>query len=254
MEKENSNAITERKTDTKHKKQSVWEQFMTLYTCLLPIVVIGILIYHLLDLQYLKMYSWGGISLLQDYDWAPFLLYILSVYVSLILIPIILLSIKTYDFFNQNKGYDHCVKLGTANWKTSIYRICKRFRYSFIGEMIYIFLYFVMFGALLWGAPSALLAFCNFCTKTNNSIQCSDGQGEGWSGLACAMIFDILNTILVLIILIIFFYVLNRRICEYKNKRAKRKVLRINKRKELQAYQSSPEQQKNFDEENQETE
>ena len=253
MEKENNNAITESNTDTNHNRQSVWERFMTLYTCLLPIVVFGILIYHLLDLQYLKIYSWGGISLLQDYDWAPFLLYILSVYVSLILIPIILLSIKTYDFFNW-KNYNQSIKSETAYWKTSIYCICQRFRYSFIGEMIYIFLYFVMFGALLWGAPSALLAFCNFCTKTNNTIQCSDGQGEGWSGLACAMIFDILNTILVLIILIIFFYVLVSRICEYKNKRAKRKMLRANKRKELQVPQSLPEQQKNFDEENQETE
>ena len=253
MEKENSNAITERKTDTKHKKQSVWERFMTLYTCLLPIVVIGILIYHLLDLQYSRMHGCCPVTFPDYYFFIPFLLYVISVYASLVLIPIILASIKTYDFFNQNKGYNHCVKLGTANWKTSIYRICKRFRYSFIGEMIYIFLYFVMFGALLWGAPSTLYAFCDLFTKTNNSIHFSDGQGEGWSGLAWGLTFLMVNIIVTLIILIIFFYVLIRRICEYKNKRAK-KMLKTIKRKELQAYQSSPEQQKNFDEEKKETE
>ncbi|MBQ3351884.1 MAG: hypothetical protein IJG38_15940, partial [Thermoguttaceae bacterium] len=71
----------------------------------------------------------------------------------------------------------------------------------------------------------------------------------GFAGIIYAMYYPSLNYIVPIVIALIFFYVLIRRIYKYKNKEAKRKKLKAIKRKELQVSQFQPDLQECFDEE-----
>ncbi|MBQ3351759.1 MAG: hypothetical protein IJG38_15285, partial [Thermoguttaceae bacterium] len=76
----------------------------------------------------------------------------------------------------------------------------------------------------------------------------------GFAGIIYAMYYPSLNYIVPIVIALIFFYVLIRRIYKYKNKGAKRKKLKAITRKELQVFKFQSEPQEYFDEENQEKE
>ncbi|MBQ6616754.1 MAG: hypothetical protein IJH67_10330 [Thermoguttaceae bacterium] len=240
MEKDNKTAKTESRTDTNHNRQSVWERFMTLYTCLLPIVVFLIETCHFIK-HYPMRYDIIPVCEcfivpIVPHLYLPATQYIICVFTSIYLIPIILIILEIYNNDETEKNDQLYCKIKRIPLEIIIIHFGNQFHDSFIGEIIHIFLYFVMIGIVPLLYLLIMIAF----------FEPSVG---GFAGIIYAMYYPSLNYIVPIVIALIFFYVLIRRIYKYKNKEAKRKKLKAIKRKELQVSQFQPDLQECFDEE-----
>ncbi|MBR5161582.1 MAG: hypothetical protein IKW80_08135, partial [Thermoguttaceae bacterium] len=201
MEKENNNSITESGTDTNHNKQSVWERFMTLYTCLLPIVVCVIYIYQIIFSSWVQL-------IFELFQLFPLTLYMLAVYVSFLLIPIVLICIFIYDYNIGKINNNNNITNSHISHREIPFRcLFKKFRYSFIGEIVYVFTFFVMLGMLpiIYDIFDTIFQLV-VCIFTGDTFQ------SGWAGVMIAFMGVICNYLLLFTIFIIFFYVLIRRI------------------------------------------
>ncbi len=140
METENNKPTAE--NDNNASRPSVWGRFMTIYTCLLPIVVLIVLV----------CYFHGSFDKIMSIHELTVVLYFLSVFISVFLIPfilIILIGILIYDHFKQKCAVNKSiVNYRNNSQKITLSRVCNQFHDSFIGEIIHIFLYFVMIGII----------------------------------------------------------------------------------------------------------
>ena len=265
MENEDNKPIAKNGAD---KRQSDWNRFMTLYTTLyaflLPLVVFIALFCELL------FRKWVGYILFDLLCFIPFsAIYLLSVCISLVLIPAILIGIKMHDNAVHEKGNNRRFAKSRGKHQESKFSLfCKSFRYSFLGEIIYIFLYVVLFGvliALFFLLPN-LLQYCAQAILPHSepvvSVHDSSGQ-SGWAGFAIAMMLDGLNRLLFCIFLVVFFYVLIRRLGSYqirqfrayRRQKARRKERLTKIRNEQNPPPSdSPEQQEGVDDDKAENE
>lgn len=142
METENNKPTAE--NDNNASRPSVWERFMTIYTCLLPIVVCVVLVCCFPVFCYPV-----SCDIIKSIVWLSVALYYLSVFVSVFLIPIILIGILIYDFFKLKSSVNKdIVNSRKYSRKSTLSRDCNQFHDSFIGEVIHIFLYFVMIGII----------------------------------------------------------------------------------------------------------
>ena len=261
MENEDNKPIAKNINDN---RQSDWNRFMTLYTTLyaflLPLVVFIALFCELL------FRKWVGYILFDLLCFIPFsAIYLLSVCISLVLIPAILIGIKAHDNAVHEKGYKRRFAKSRGKHRESKFTLfCKGFRYSFLGEIIYILLYVVLFGvlitllfALFFLLPN-LLQYCAQAILPHSEpvVSVHDSGQSGWAGFAIAMMLDGLNRLLFCVFLAVFFYVLIRRICSYqirqfrayRRQKARRKERLTKIRNEQQAPPpDSPEQQESFD-------
>lgn len=271
MENEDNIPIAKNGAD---KRQSDWNRFMTLYTTLyaflLPLVVFITLVCQLL------FRKWCGFILFDLFDllcFVPFFaIYLLSVCISLVLIPAILIGIKTHDNAVREKGNNRrFTKSRGKHQETKFSLFCKGFRYSFLGEIIYILLYVVLFGvlitllfALFFLLPN-LLQYCAQAILPHSEpvVSVHDSGQSGWAGFAIAMMLDGLNRLLFCVFLAVFFYVLIRRICSYqirqfrayRRQKARRKERLTKIRNEQNPPPSdSPEQQEGVDDDKAENE
>lgn len=260
MEKENSKTISKNDSGVGASGESDWNRFMTLYTTLyaflLPLVVFITLVCELL------FRKWVGYILFDLLCFIPFsAIYLLSVCISLVLIPAILIGIKMHDNAVHEKGNNRRFAKSRGKHQESKFSLfCKSFRYSFLGEIIYIFLYVVLFGvliALFFLLPN-LLQYCAQAILPHSEpvVSVHDSGQSGWAGFAIAMMLDGLNRLLFCVFLAVFFYVLIRRICSYqirqfrayRRQKARRKERLTKIRNEQNPPPSdSPEQQESFD-------
>ena len=234
-----NNTVDENKSDDKAYNQSVWKRFMTVYAFLLPIVVCSVYIYQ-------TFFSYW-VRIVQDlFVLFPFSIYMLSVYVSFLLIPIILFCIVTHDYIEETKAKSkHFAKSSSSNQKMTFSRICESFQRSFIGEMTYIFMFVVMLGMI----PIFYDLLDTLCQLIQGVITLRKVE-SGWAGVIMAFMQVFLNYVLLVIIFIIFLYVLIRRVYLKRRQTAERKKLQADKRKEFLEKQSHlPEQENDFEEE-----
>ena len=185
---------------------------MTIYTCLLPIVVLIVFVCH-----YTKHYPASGdcycfsapisIPIFTYLSELPYSLYIISVFISTFLIPLILLGILIHDNYIQSKPINkRNVNVGII----TLGRLCDRFHHSLIGEIIHIFLYFVMLGIF----PMVYFIWFVFL------------GGFPFAGIYIAECFLALMNfpeIVTYLVLLIVLYVLIRRLCEYLYRKSKKK-------------------------------
>ena len=143
METENNKPTAENDKANNESRPSVWKRFMTIYTCLLPIVVLIVIVCYFLS---------NACVTFESIDALAVVLYLLSVFVSVFLIPfilIILIGILIYDHFKQKSAVNKSiVNSRKYSQKSTLSRVCNQFHDSFIGEVIHIFLYFVMIGII----------------------------------------------------------------------------------------------------------
>ncbi len=268
MENEDNKPIAKNGAD---KRQSAWKRFMTLYTTLyaflLPLVVFITLVCQLL------FRKWCGFILFDLLCFVPFFaIYLLSVCISLVLIPAILIGIKTHDNAVREKGNNRRFTKSRGKHQESKFSLfCKGFRYSFLGEIIYILLYVVLFGvlitllfALFFLLPN-LLQYCAQAILPHSEpvVSVHDSGQSGWGGLGIAMLIFALNILLFCVFLAVFFYVLIRRLGSYqirqfrayRRQKARRKERLTKIRNEQQTPPSdSPEQQEGVDDDKAENE
>ena len=212
---------------------------MNVYAFLLPIVVCAVYIYQ-------TFFSYW-VRIVQDlFDFFPFSIYMLSVYVSFLLIPIILFCIVTHDYIEETKAKSkRFAKSRSSNQKMTFSRICESFQRSFIGEMTYIFMFVVMSGMI----PIFYDLLDTLCQLIQGVITLRKVE-SGWAGVIMAFMQEPLNYVLLFIIFIIFLYVLIRRVYLKRRQTAERKKLQADKRKELLEKQPHlPEQENDFEEE-----
>ena len=212
MENENDKPTAE---NNNHKKRrpSDWERFMTIYTCLLPIVVWVVIVCHFVIHKPMWCEHFGIFIPLPIY--LPCSLYLLSVYISLFLVPLIFLGILLYDYYKHKRT----IKMRLLNIRdnprnNTLSRVCTQFHDSFIGEIIHIFLYFVMMGILF-----LLFEF-------------SIAKDSIGGGIAMAMATASLNYIVPVILALIFLYVLIRRLSIYYARRIRIYKRQKDRRKE----------------------
>jgi heme exporter protein D len=207
METENNKPTAE--NDNIASRPSVWERFMTIYTCLLPIVVWVVLVCCFPVFCYPV-----SCDIIKSIVWLSVALYYLSVFVSVFLIPIILIGILIYDFFKLKSSVNKdIVNSRKYSRKSTLSRDCNQFHDSFIGEVIHIFLYFVMIGII----PQVDIILLN--------LQGIDIHSSFLvKGYACLLIYPWIVTYVILAIVI---YVLIHRLVlqnrKYKRQKAKRK-------------------------------
>ncbi|MBQ6614910.1 MAG: hypothetical protein IJH67_00955 [Thermoguttaceae bacterium] len=210
METENNKPTAE--NDNIASRPSVWERFMTIYTCLLPIVVWVIIVCHFVIHKPMWCEHFGIFLPLPIY--LPCSLYIFSVYISLFLVPLIFLGILLYDYYKHKRTIKkRLLNIRDNPQKNTLSRVCNQFHDSFIGEIIHIFLYFVMLGIIF-----LLFEF----SLPKDSIG---------GGIVIGMAYASLNYIVPIVLALIFLYVLirrlsiyyARRIRIYKRQKAKRK-------------------------------
>ena len=185
---------------------------MTIYTCLLPIVVWVIIVCHFVIHKPMWCEHFGIFLPLPIY--LPCSLYIFSVYISLFLVPLIFLGILLYDYYKHKRTIKkRLLNIRDNPQKNTLSRVCNQFHDSFIGEIIHIFLYFVMLGIIF-----LLFEF----SLPKDSIG---------GGIVIGMAYASLNYIVPIVLALIFLYVLirrlsiyyARRIRIYKRQKAKRK-------------------------------
>ena len=211
METENNKTTAENRSHKK-RRPSDWERFMTIYTCLLPIVVWVIIVCHFVIHKPMWCEHFGIFLPLPIY--LPCSLYIFSVYISLFLVPLIFLGILLYDYYKHKRTIKkRLLNIRDNPRKITLSRVCTQFHDSFIGEIIHIFLYFVMLGILF-------LLHILYMENSNSY--------GGLAGIAIAMDYAALNYIVPIVLALIFLYVLIRRLSIYYARR-----IRIYKRQKV---------------------
>ncbi|MBQ6614909.1 MAG: hypothetical protein IJH67_00950 [Thermoguttaceae bacterium] len=209
MENENDKPTVENDNANNENRPSVWERFMTIYTCLLPIVVWVVLVCCFPVFCYPV-----SCDIIKSIVWLSVALYYLSVFVSVFLIPIILIGILIYDFFKLKSSVNKdIVNSRKYSRKSTLSRDCNQFHDSFIGEVIHIFLYFVMIGII----PQVDIIMLN--------LQGIDIHSSFLvKGYACLLVYPWIVTYVILAIVI---YVLIHRLVlqnrKYKRQKDKRK-------------------------------
>ena len=181
---------------------------MTIYTCLLPIVVLIVIVCYFLS---------NACVTFESIDALAVVLYLLSVFVSVFLIPfilIILIGILIYDHFKQKSAVNKSiVNSRKYSQKSTLSRVCNQFHDSFIGEFVHIYLYFVMIGII----PQVNIILLN--------LQGIDIHSSFLvKGYACLLIYPWIVTYVILAIVI---YVLIHRLVlqnrKYKRQKDRRK-------------------------------
>lgn len=257
MENEDNKPIAKNVNDN---RPSVWKRFMTLYTFLLPLVVCIVFFYQVLFSKWVDL-------LLKDFFMVfPLSVYLLSLGVSLVLIPVILIGIKIHDNVQQEKERNIRFSKSQGKHRESEFGLfCKGFQDSFFGEIIQILLYFVLLGILIILFFAVFFLLPNFlqnCAQailphSEPAVSVHDSSGQsGWGGFFIAMMLFALNQLLLFGFFVVFFYVLIRRLGAYQIRRlrvyrrqkARRKERLTKIRNEQQAPPpDSPEQQESFD-------
>ena len=185
---------------------------MTIYTCLLPIVVWVVIVCHFVIHKPMWCEHFGIFIPLPIY--LPCSLYLLSVYISLFLVPLIFLGILLYDYYKHKRTIKkRLLNIRDNPQKNTLSRVCNQFHDSFIGEIIHIFLYFEL--------PGILLLLFEFSIA-------KDSIG---GGIAMAMATASLNYIVPVILALIFLYVLIRRLSIYYARRIRKYKRQKDKRK-----------------------
>ena len=218
METENNKPTAENRSHKK-RRPSDWERFMTIYTCLLPIVVWVVIVCHFVIHKPMWCEHFGIFLPLPIY--LPCSLYIFSVYISLFLVPLIFLGIRIYDYYKHKRT----IKKRLLNIRDNsnsrdnsriitLSRVCNQFHDSFIGEIIHIFLYFEL--------PGILLLLFEFSLP-------KDSIG---GGIVIGMAYASLNYIVPFVLALIFLYVLIRRLSIYYARRIRIYKRQKDKRKE----------------------
>ena len=215
METENNKTTAENRSHKK-RRPSVWERFMTIYTCLLPIVVWIVIVCHFVIHKPMWCEHFGIFLPLPIY--LPCSLYIFSVYISLFLVPLIFLGILLYDYYKHKRTIKkRLLNIRDNPQKNTLSRVCNQFHDSVIGEIIHIFLYFVMLGILF-------LLHILYMENSNSY--------GGLAGIAIAMDYAALNYIVPIVLALIFLYVLIRRLSTYYARRIRIYKRQKDKRKE----------------------
>ncbi len=189
---------------------------MTIYTCLLPIVVWVVIVCHFVIHKPMWCEHFGIFIPLPIY--LPCSLYLLSVYISLFLVPLIFLGILLYDYYKHKRTIKkRLLNIRDNPQKNTLSRVCNQFHDSFIGEIIHIFLYFEL--------PGILLLLFEFSIA-------KDSIGGGIAmAMATASLNYIVPVILALILALIFLYVLIRRLSIYYARRIRKYKRQKDKRK-----------------------
>ena len=217
METENNKTTAE--NDNNASRPSVWGRFMTIYTCLLPIVVLVVLV-----CCFPVFCDPVSCEIIKSIVWLSVALYYLSVFVSFFLIPIILIGILIYDFFKQKSAVNKSiVNSRKYSQKSTLSRVCNQFHDSFIGEFVHIYLYFVMLGIFpliydIWIEGLQGFPFLGFFITECCILYC--------------VLFFFIPCIDPYVILLIFFYVLIRRLSIYYARRIRIYKHQKDKRKE----------------------
>ena len=216
METENNKPTAENDKANNESRPSVWERFMTIYTCLLPIVVWVVIVCHFVIHKPMWCEHFGIFIPLPIY--LPCSLYLLSVYISLFLVPHIFLGILLYDYYKHKRTIKkRLLNIRDNPRNNTLSRVCTQFHDSFIGEIIHIFLYFVMLGILF-------LLHILYMENSNSY--------GGLAGIAIAMDYAALNYIVPVVLALIFLYVLIRRLSIYYARRIRKYKRQKDKRKE----------------------
>ena len=122
-------------------QKSFWNLFVNNYILYLPPVTFLCILYF--------NKTWGFIRLI-NYTRYP-ALFIISVYVSLFLIPIMLLALLIPSWINPCKDRKRVINESITTDQQSLYiRFCNAYRHSIIGEVLYRFLYLIFPATLLF--------------------------------------------------------------------------------------------------------
>ncbi len=137
MENEDNKPIAKNGAD---KRQSAWKRFLTLYTTLyavlLPLVVFITLVCQLL------FRKWCGFILFDLLCFVPFFaIYLLSVCISLVLIPAILIGIKTHDNAVHEKGNNRRFTKSRGKHQESKFSLFVKVFVTAFSARLYIFSY-----------------------------------------------------------------------------------------------------------------
>lgn len=123
-------------------QKSFWNLFVNNYILYLPPVT------FLFCILYFNK-AWGFKFI--DYIREPEVLFIASVYVSLFLIPSILLALLIPSWINPYKYRKRVINESITTDQQSLYiRFCNAYRHSIIGEVLYRFLYLIFPATLLF--------------------------------------------------------------------------------------------------------
>ena len=225
METENNKTTAENRNHKK-RRPSDWERFMTIYTCLLPIVVLAFEVCHLIT-HYRNLHRiclCYGVEINWSLSYMPCSLYTISVLISIYLIPLILIGILIYDYFEQKRTKNKSIVNSRENSrKITLSRVCNQFHDSFIGEFVHIYLYFVMLGIFpliydIWIEGLQGFPFLGFFITECCILYC--------------VLFFFIPCIDPYVILLIFLYVLIRRLSIYYARRIRIYKRQKDKRKE----------------------
>ena len=188
---------------------------MTIYTCLLPIVVLVFEVCH-----FIKHNPMGCDCLIipiVPHLYLPATQYIICVFISIYLIPIILIILELNNNDETEKDDQLLCKIKKRSLKNILINYGNQFHNSFIGEIIHLFLYFVMIGI---GPLLFLLIVIAFFDV------------GGLAGIVYGMGYMELNYIVPIVLALIFLYVLIRRISIYYARRIRIYKRQKDKRKE----------------------
>ena len=180
-------------------QKSFWELFVNTYILFLPPVV------FLFSILYLNKTL--GFSFI-DFIRQPSFIYIASVFVSLFLIPIILLALALPAWIDPNKYQTDETK--TKDQDNSYIRFRAVYRHCIIGEILYRLFYLILPAIL-----PALIIFILFLREwfsQLNSCYSGDFGQSGWDGPGPGLLTDHLNYILFILFVYIVFSILMRRL------------------------------------------
>ena len=179
-------------------QKSFWNMFVNNYILFLPPIML------LFSILYLNM-AWGLGFI--DYIRQPSFIYIESVFVSLFLMPIILLALLMSSWINPIKYRKRIIDESITTDQQGLYiRFCNAYRHSIIGEILYRFFYLIL-PAILPALIIFILFLGEWFSQLNSRYSGDFGQ-SGWDGPGLGLLTDHLNYILFILFVYIVFSIL----------------------------------------------
>ena len=134
-----------------------------------------------------------------DYIRQPSFIYIESVFVSLFLMPIILLALLMSSWINPIKYRKRIIDESITTDQQGLYiRFCNAYRHSIIGEILYRFFYLIL-PAILPALIIFILFLGEWFSQLNSRYSGDFGQ-SGWDGPGLGLLTDHLNYILFILL------------------------------------------------------
>ena len=189
-------------------KKSFWSLFINTYILfLLPVI-------FLFSILYLNMAL--GLSFI-DYIRQPSFIYIESVFVSLFLMPIILLALLMPSWINPNKYQERVIDESITTDHQRLYiRFCNAYRHCIIGEILYRLFYLIL-PAILPALIIFIIFLGEWLSQLNSHYSGNTGQ-SGLDGPGPGLLTDHLNYILFILFVYIVFSILMRRLYTWMGK------------------------------------